>query len=76
MYLYSPVLWGPEALKHYSSRQGVSWLLWKQPTSVEIINLFDKSIMKQSVNNYPIKAQLDVCQYYCHNYNSITIIIV
>ena len=43
----------------------MNWLLWKQPTSQEIIGLFDKKKMKLSIEQFQLDRKLEVCVCVC-----------
>lgn len=64
MYDYRPFLFGPAALHHFTSNEDDDVKLMKKniddTTNVfmKLISLFEKTMIENSVNNYPIKRQL------------------
>lgn len=51
---YQPFLWGSSASVHYSVKGETDTVLWRQPTATQIFDLFDMSVIKNTIKNYPI----------------------
>lgn len=64
---YRPYLWGSAALEHYQQKQKQGWLLWKQPSVQEMIELMDKKRLHQSAANFPINVKLEPINPYLHS---------
>lgn len=56
----SPFLWGEAALEQYRIKQEVSWLLWKQPGTQEVVELLDRELLLRSGEVFPLDVDLDV----------------
>ncbi|EZA54632.1 Nucleolar pre-ribosomal-associated protein [Ooceraea biroi] len=55
---YWPYLWGSAAASHYAVKGETETALWRQPSTTEIFNLFDKDIVKNTIKDYPIRRTL------------------
>ncbi|XP_071649230.1 nucleolar pre-ribosomal-associated protein 1 isoform X2 [Temnothorax longispinosus] len=51
---YWPYLWGSAAATRYSVKGETDTALWRQPSTSEIFNLFNKDIVNETIKNYPI----------------------
>ncbi|XP_011634485.1 nucleolar pre-ribosomal-associated protein 1 [Pogonomyrmex barbatus] len=51
---YWPYLWGSAAATRYSIKGETNTALWRQPSTSEVFNLFDKDIVNETIKNYPI----------------------
>lgn len=60
---YWPYLWGSAAATRYSVKGETDTVLWRQPSTSEIFNLFDKDIVNETIRNYPIHRTLEVSEY-------------
>ncbi|XP_029174651.1 nucleolar pre-ribosomal-associated protein 1 [Nylanderia fulva] len=56
---YWPYLWGNAAATRYSVKGETDTVLWRQPSTSEIFNLFDKDIVNETIRNYPIHRTLE-----------------
>ncbi|XP_011695235.1 PREDICTED: nucleolar pre-ribosomal-associated protein 1 isoform X1 [Wasmannia auropunctata] len=51
---YWPYLWGNAAATRYSVKGETDTALWRQPSTSEVFNLFNKDIVNETIKNYPI----------------------
>ncbi|XP_011866793.1 PREDICTED: nucleolar pre-ribosomal-associated protein 1 [Vollenhovia emeryi] len=51
---YWPYLWGSAAATRYSVKGETDTVLWRQPSTSEVFNLFNKDIVSETIKNYPI----------------------
>ncbi|KAL0119887.1 hypothetical protein PUN28_007960 [Cardiocondyla obscurior] len=51
---YWPYLWGSAAATRYSVKGETDTALWRQPSTSEIFNLFNKDTVNETIRNYPI----------------------
>jgi len=58
--LARPYVWGEKCLEHQTLRKSLGDSLWKQPTTGEVLDLLDKSVIEQSIANFPLTRTLDV----------------
>ena len=65
-YKCSPYLWGKTAVDQFKERQKKGWVLCKQPGMTEVLDMLDKSRVKQSTYNFPIDISLEVCKHNVH----------
>ncbi|XP_029673694.1 nucleolar pre-ribosomal-associated protein 1 [Formica exsecta] len=56
---YWPYLWGNAAATRYSVKGETDTVLWRQPSTSEVFNLFDKDIINETIRNYPIYRTLE-----------------
>lgn len=59
---YWPYLWGSTAATRYSVKGETDTALWRQPSTSEIFNLFDKETVGETVRNYPVHRTLKVSE--------------
>ncbi|XP_012219592.2 nucleolar pre-ribosomal-associated protein 1 [Linepithema humile] len=55
---YWPYLWGSTAATRYSVKGETDTALWRQPSTSEIFNLFDKDTVSETIRNYPVHRAL------------------
>ena len=48
-YKCNPYLWGKTVVDQFRERQKKGWVLCKQPGMTEVLDMLDKSIVKQSI---------------------------
>ena len=65
-YQCSPYLWGKTAVDQFKERQKKGWVLCKQPGMTEVLDMLDKSIVRQSTYNFPIDISLEVHKLNVH----------
>jgi len=53
-------VWGEKCLEQQTLKKTLGESLWKQPTTAEVLDLLDKSVMQQSVVSFPLARMLDV----------------
>ena len=53
-------MWGEKCLEQQTLKKTLGDSLWKQPTTVEVLDLLDKSLMQQSIVSFPLTRTLDV----------------
>ncbi len=59
---FSPVLWGPPAVSHYSAKErggGSASHLWKVPRASEVLSLIDPEKMARTAAGFPLELPLD-----------------
>ena len=56
----SPFQWGKPALENYQSKKKVGWLLWKQPSTSEVLAVLKREQLFSSVASFPLHRQLQV----------------
>ncbi|KAL2733339.1 nucleolar pre-ribosomal-associated protein 1 isoform X2 [Vespula maculifrons] len=61
---YRPYLWGNAAATHYSVKGDVSTALWRQPSTFEVLGLFEKEIVENTIKYYPISRSLQSSELY------------
>ncbi|KAI4500310.1 hypothetical protein M0802_004727 [Mischocyttarus mexicanus] len=59
IYEYRPYLWGNAAALHYSVKGDVSTAIWRQPSTFEVLSLFDQNIVTNTIKYYPINRSLE-----------------
>ncbi|XP_072763089.1 nucleolar pre-ribosomal-associated protein 1 [Anoplolepis gracilipes] len=64
---YWPYLWGSAAATRYSVKGETDTVLWRQPSTSEIFNLFDKDIVNETIRNYPIHRTLEADELHDNN---------
>jgi len=57
---YWPYLWGSAAATRYSVKGETDTALWRQPSTSEVFNLFNKDIVNETIKNYPIHRTMKV----------------
>ena len=55
-----PYVWGEKCLEHQTLKKTLGDSLWKQPTTEEVLDLLDRSVLQQSIINFPLTRSLDV----------------
>ncbi|XP_076686746.1 nucleolar pre-ribosomal-associated protein 1 isoform X3 [Andrena cerasifolii] len=58
IYEYRPYLWGNAAAIHYSVKGEAHMSLWRQPSTTEVLNLFEENIVNNTIKNYPVNRAL------------------
>ncbi|XP_046813044.1 nucleolar pre-ribosomal-associated protein 1 [Vespa crabro] len=61
---YRPYLWGNAAAIHYSVKGDVSTALWRQPSTFEVLALFEKEMVENTIKYYPINRSLQSSELY------------
>ncbi|KAL6424428.1 hypothetical protein ACFW04_009892 [Cataglyphis niger] len=64
---YWPYLWGNAAATRYSIKGETDTVLWRQPSTSEVFNLFDKDIINETIRNYPIHRTLEADETYVNS---------
>ncbi|XP_076642321.1 nucleolar pre-ribosomal-associated protein 1 [Halictus rubicundus] len=69
IYEYQPYLWGNAAAVHYSVKSEIHLNLWKQPSTTQVLNLFDEDVINNTIQNYPVNRalktnELHICETY------------
>jgi len=60
VYVARPYVWGEKCLEHQTLKKTLGETLFKQPTTQEVLDLLDKSLLQQSIVNFPLSRSLDV----------------
>ncbi|XP_076235375.1 nucleolar pre-ribosomal-associated protein 1 [Calliopsis andreniformis] len=58
IYEYRPYLWGNAAAIHYSVKGERDTSLWRQPSTTQVLNLFEEDIVNNTIKNYPMDRAL------------------
>ncbi|XP_053970281.1 nucleolar pre-ribosomal-associated protein 1 [Hylaeus volcanicus] len=58
IYEYRPYLWGNAAATHYSVKGETHMNLWREPSTFQVLNLFEEDIVNNTIKNYPIDRAL------------------
>ena len=62
-------MWGEKCLEHQTLKKTLGDSLWKQPTTEEVLDLLDRSLLQQSTTGFPLSRSLNVrtvvCFYAC-----------
>ncbi|XP_078049999.1 nucleolar pre-ribosomal-associated protein 1 isoform X2 [Augochlora pura] len=58
IYEYQPYLWGNAAAVHYSVKSEIHMNLWKQPSTTQVLNLFEEDVINNTIKNYPVNRAL------------------
>jgi len=53
-------LWGSAAATRYSIKGETDTALWRQPSTSEVFNLFNKDIVNETIRNYPVHRAIKV----------------
>ncbi|GBP18012.1 Nucleolar pre-ribosomal-associated protein 1 [Eumeta japonica] len=56
---YKPYVWGDSAANHYAVRKNRTTSLWSHPTPNQVLNLFDRSIIQNTIKYFPVTQKLD-----------------
>ena len=60
MCLVRPYVWGEKCLEHQTLKKTLGDSLWKRPTTEEVLDLLDRSLLQQSIINFPLARSLIV----------------
>ncbi|KAG5326616.1 NPA1P protein, partial [Pseudoatta argentina] len=63
---YWPYLWGSAAATRYSVKGETDTALWRQPSTSEVFNLFNKDIVNETIKNYPVHRSMKNNELYTH----------
>ncbi|KAK2577471.1 hypothetical protein KPH14_003572 [Odynerus spinipes] len=55
---YRPYLWSNAAAIHYSVKSDASTALWRQPSTSEVLALFEKEVVENTIKHYPVNRSL------------------
>ncbi|XP_076163667.1 nucleolar pre-ribosomal-associated protein 1 isoform X2 [Ptiloglossa arizonensis] len=55
---YRPYLWGNAAAVYYSVKGETHMNLWREPSTSQVLNLFEESIINNTIKNYPMNRAL------------------
>ncbi|KZC10332.1 Nucleolar pre-ribosomal-associated protein 1, partial [Dufourea novaeangliae] len=55
---YRPYMWGNAAAVHYSVKGETHMNLWRQPSTNQVLNLFEAHLLKNTIKNYPVYRAL------------------
>ncbi|XP_015175563.1 PREDICTED: nucleolar pre-ribosomal-associated protein 1 isoform X2 [Polistes dominula] len=61
---YRPYLWGNAAAIHYSVKGDVSTAIWRQPSTYEVLGLFEQEIVENTIKYYPVNRSLESSELY------------
>jgi len=59
-WLLRPYVWGEKCLEHQTLKKTLGDSLWKQPTTEEVLDLLDRSVLQQSILSFPLARTLSV----------------
>ncbi|KYN02538.1 PREDICTED: nucleolar pre-ribosomal-associated protein 1 [Cyphomyrmex costatus] len=68
---YWPYLWGSAAATRYSVKGEINTALWRQPSTSEVFNLFNKDIVNETIKNYPIHRAMKNNELYIHENSNV-----
>ncbi|KYQ54426.1 Nucleolar pre-ribosomal-associated protein 1 [Trachymyrmex zeteki] len=68
---YWPYLWGSAAATRYSIKGETDTALWRQPSTSEVFNLFNKNIVNETIKNYPIHRAMKSNELYIHENSNV-----
>ncbi|XP_012058642.1 PREDICTED: nucleolar pre-ribosomal-associated protein 1 [Atta cephalotes] len=68
---YWPYLWGSAAATRYSVKGETDTALWRQPSTFEVFNLFNKDIVNETIKNYPIHRTMKSNKLYIHKNSNV-----
>lgn len=57
---YRPFLFGEAASIYYSASSEADTSLWRQPTTSQILDLFTREMIEETIGNFPIERALKV----------------
>ncbi|XP_066598571.1 nucleolar pre-ribosomal-associated protein 1 isoform X2 [Prorops nasuta] len=55
---YRPYLWGSAAAVHYSIKGEIDTALWRQPSTSQVLSLFEIEKVEKTIKNYPVDRKL------------------
>ncbi|XP_043249486.1 nucleolar pre-ribosomal-associated protein 1 [Colletes gigas] len=58
IYEYRPYLWGNAAAIHYSVKGETHMNLWREPSTSQVLNLFEQDVVSNTIQNYPLDRAL------------------
>lgn len=56
---YKPYVWGDSAANYYAVRKNRTAALWAHPTANQVLNLYDKDIIEETVRKFPVTQKLE-----------------
>lgn len=66
---YKPYIWGESAANHYAVRKKRTASLWGHPSPNQVMNLFEKDLIENTIKHFPVNQTLDY-HYEIPNINS------
>ncbi|XP_043270889.1 nucleolar pre-ribosomal-associated protein 1 [Venturia canescens] len=55
---YRPYLWGEAAASHYSVRGEADTALWRQPSTSQVLDLFNSDMVEETIKRFPVNRDL------------------
>ncbi|XP_043517352.1 uncharacterized protein LOC122532565 isoform X2 [Frieseomelitta varia] len=69
IYKYQPYVWGNMATTYYSVKSEIHLSLWRQPSVMQVLNLFEEDIVNSTIKEYPVDRDLKDNELYRANNN-------
>lgn len=69
-------MWGEKCLEHQTLKKTLGESLWKQPTTEEVLNVLDRSLMQQSIVSFPLSRSLNVSAGVCASFFVVVLVTI
>ncbi|CAD1472827.1 unnamed protein product, partial [Heterotrigona itama] len=64
---YQPYVWGNMATTYYSVKSEIHMSLWRQPSVMQVLNLFEEDMVNNTIKEYPVDRDLKDTELYRAN---------